>query len=76
VRGLPACKDVSAGHGHSLVLSRAGAVFAFGRGSEGQVGEGREQTRDERREQMSDERREQTRDESRREDERTSDQSR
>ena len=35
--GLPACRDVSAGQGHSLVLSRAGAVFAFGRGSEGQV---------------------------------------
>ena len=37
VRGLPACQAVSAGQGHSLVLSRAGAVFSFGRGSEGQV---------------------------------------
>ncbi len=38
VRGLPRCKAISAGHGHSLALTRTGAVYAFGRGGRGQLG--------------------------------------
>ena len=37
-RGIPRAFAVSAGGEHSLVLSRDGAVFAFGKGEDGQLG--------------------------------------
>jgi alpha-tubulin suppressor-like RCC1 family protein len=40
VVGVPAAKDVSAGSFHSLALSQAGRVWAWGRGAEGQLGDG------------------------------------
>jgi alpha-tubulin suppressor-like RCC1 family protein len=40
VVGVPAIAAVAAGSGHSLVLTTAGAVYAFGQGTSGQLGQG------------------------------------